>query len=298
MPKHTDGADRQRVLPPYVFDVEDITEWRGQDVVDADGERIGKLEEVYFDCETNEPGFGCVRGGLFGRRMRFVPLRSAAMGRDYVRVAFTRDQVRTSPAVATAGQLTGAEEIELLGHYGLEPRAGAGASDAIRYRTEAAAIGARAVDAPASGAPEAAPAVEPPATHGTREHPASDAAPGPGGRHGTPEPTAHPASDVAPGPGAPHGTSEPTAHPAGDAAPGSAPHGTSEPAAHPAGDADPEPGVVGDASQTPGRMPGSLPPPRADREAPPRADPEQSSLAARLEALERRVAALEARRGG
>ena len=36
--------------------VENITDWRGQDVLDVVGEKLGKLEEVYFDGETDLPG--------------------------------------------------------------------------------------------------------------------------------------------------------------------------------------------------------------------------------------------------
>ena len=36
--------------------VENITDWRGQDVVDPDGEKLGKLEQVYFDGETDDAG--------------------------------------------------------------------------------------------------------------------------------------------------------------------------------------------------------------------------------------------------
>ena len=45
----------------------DIGEWRGRELVDLTGERIGKLEDVYFDIETDEPQFGTVKEGFLGR---------------------------------------------------------------------------------------------------------------------------------------------------------------------------------------------------------------------------------------
>ena len=51
----------------------DIGEWHGKTLVDRDGERIGKLEDVYVDVETNEPMFGTVKEGLIGRHLTFVP---------------------------------------------------------------------------------------------------------------------------------------------------------------------------------------------------------------------------------
>ena len=35
--------------------VQNIAEWHGKDLVDRDGEKIGKLEDVYVDVETDEP---------------------------------------------------------------------------------------------------------------------------------------------------------------------------------------------------------------------------------------------------
>jgi hypothetical protein len=34
--------------------VENLGDWRGQEVVDPAGEKLGKLEEVYYDGETDE----------------------------------------------------------------------------------------------------------------------------------------------------------------------------------------------------------------------------------------------------
>ena len=33
----------------------DLAEWRGRELVDSSGKRIGKLEGVYYDVETDEP---------------------------------------------------------------------------------------------------------------------------------------------------------------------------------------------------------------------------------------------------
>jgi hypothetical protein len=40
---------------------ETIGEWHGKDLVDRNEEKIGKLEDVYVDVETNEPMFGTVK---------------------------------------------------------------------------------------------------------------------------------------------------------------------------------------------------------------------------------------------
>ena len=44
---------------------QNLAEWQGKDLVDRDGHKIGKLEDVYVDVETDEPMFGTVKEGLF-----------------------------------------------------------------------------------------------------------------------------------------------------------------------------------------------------------------------------------------
>ena len=59
---------------------QNIAEWHGKDLVDRDGEKIGKLEDVYVDVETDEPMFGTVKEGSFGRHLTFVPLSGLTIG--------------------------------------------------------------------------------------------------------------------------------------------------------------------------------------------------------------------------
>jgi sporulation protein YlmC with PRC-barrel domain len=47
-------------------------EWRGRDVVDSDGDKIGKLEEVYLDTDSGRPEWAAVNTGLFGMKQSFV----------------------------------------------------------------------------------------------------------------------------------------------------------------------------------------------------------------------------------
>ncbi len=54
-----------------------LAEWRGKDVLDNDGDKIGKLEDVYVDTESDEQLFGTVKEGFVSRHLTFVPLRDA-----------------------------------------------------------------------------------------------------------------------------------------------------------------------------------------------------------------------------
>jgi hypothetical protein len=97
-----------------------LLEWRGRNLNDANGERIGRLEEVYFDVDTDEPQFGTVKEGWLGRHFTFVPLVGAVVGPDNLQVAATVDEVKSAPNIAHEGdQLTAEEESVLYHHYRL-----------------------------------------------------------------------------------------------------------------------------------------------------------------------------------
>ena len=55
-----------------------VQHFRGHDLYDRDGEKIGAIEEIYLDAETNEPEWALVHTGLFGTKRTFVPLRDAS----------------------------------------------------------------------------------------------------------------------------------------------------------------------------------------------------------------------------
>jgi len=76
-----------------------ISEWQGRDLVDRDGERIGRLEDVYYDVETEEPQFGTVKEGLIARHLTFVPLGGATIGPDNLQVTVTKDQIKHAPSI-------------------------------------------------------------------------------------------------------------------------------------------------------------------------------------------------------
>ena len=81
-----------------MFEAGDIREWRGHDVVDAEGQKIGELEAVYVDTSTDLPSFGTVKIGIPTRhRLVFVPLDQATVGPGYLQVRYDRKQVKGCP---------------------------------------------------------------------------------------------------------------------------------------------------------------------------------------------------------
>ena len=102
------------------------------DLYDRDGDKIGTIDEIYLDKETNEPEWALVNTGLFGTKQH---LRAAARGdrRDGdLSVPFDKAQVKDAPSIDADGELSQPEEAELYRHYGLdysEPRSDTGLAE-------------------------------------------------------------------------------------------------------------------------------------------------------------------------
>jgi uncharacterized protein (TIGR02271 family) len=99
---------------------QEVTDWKGQKLVDQDGHKIGTVDEVYVDAETGRPEWLAVSKDLFGSRVSFVPLADAQRDGDDIRVPYTKDQVKDSPNADADGALSEDEESRLYRHYGLD----------------------------------------------------------------------------------------------------------------------------------------------------------------------------------
>ncbi len=95
-------------------------EWHGRMLVDRDGEKIGKLQDVYVDVETDEPQFATVKEGIIGRHLTFVPLGGIKVGPDVLEAAVSKQQVHDAPDIEQHGEeLSQADESRLYHHYEL-----------------------------------------------------------------------------------------------------------------------------------------------------------------------------------
>src|SRR5579862_7345823 len=81
-----------------------IAEWHGKMLVDSAGEKIGKLQDVYVDVETDAPQFATVKEGFISRHLTFVPLGGIAIGPDELQVAVTKAQVVSAPNIEQHGE--------------------------------------------------------------------------------------------------------------------------------------------------------------------------------------------------
>jgi uncharacterized protein YrrD len=94
-----------------------VAEWHGRTLIDRDGEKIGKLQDVYVDVETDEPQFATVKEGFFDRHLTFVPLGGVQIGPDELQVAVSKDRVRSAPDLEMHGEELSQEDESALYHH-------------------------------------------------------------------------------------------------------------------------------------------------------------------------------------
>jgi sporulation protein YlmC with PRC-barrel domain len=97
-----------------------MAEWHGKMLIDRNGERIGKLQDVYVDVETDAPQFATVKEGFFGRHLTFVPVGGMKVSPDGLQVAVSSELVKAAPNIEQHGEeLSQADESALYHHYEL-----------------------------------------------------------------------------------------------------------------------------------------------------------------------------------
>jgi hypothetical protein len=101
--------------------VERIEEWVGREALDAAGERVGKLDEVFYSTSSGDAVFAAVKSGLLGRHSSFVPLASASAGRDYVRLAYPKATIEDADSEIKGGDGVDRDSARRLGElYGVQ----------------------------------------------------------------------------------------------------------------------------------------------------------------------------------
>jgi uncharacterized protein (TIGR02271 family) len=98
-------------------EVTDAHELQGRTMVDREGDKIGKIDDVYEDRQSGRPEWALVNTGLFGSKKTFVPLHDAQPDGDDLRVPLEKARVKDAPSIEADGELSESEERELFTHY-------------------------------------------------------------------------------------------------------------------------------------------------------------------------------------
>ena len=95
-------------------------EWQGLTLLDRNNDKIGTIDELYMDEQSDKPEWALVNTGLFGTKSSFVPLAGASPSGSDVVADVDKQQVKDAPKVEPDGQLSEREEAELFRHYGVD----------------------------------------------------------------------------------------------------------------------------------------------------------------------------------
>lgn len=104
---------------------ESLADWRGKDVLDPGGDKLGKFEELYYDGQTDVPAFIAVKSGLMGKHLTLVPVVGATVTPDAVRVAHAKRQAKDAPSFDPDTELSAQDESDAYAYFGMT-YAGAG----------------------------------------------------------------------------------------------------------------------------------------------------------------------------
>ena len=108
----------------------------GGTVVGPDGDKIGKVSQVFLDDQTGNPEWVTVTTGLFGTAESFIPLTQASVRGDEIHVPYEKSQVKGAPRVDDSnGKLSETEEAELYRYYGLDYTSGYDTTDTTTTTT-------------------------------------------------------------------------------------------------------------------------------------------------------------------
>lgn len=131
-------------------------------VVDSDGQKIGKIEQIFLDDRTGEPAWTTVSMGLFGSSETFIPLDRAEKSEDQVQVPYSKDFAKDAPRVDAGGHLDPQQEQELYRYYEMSDQgqqgnraggAGGGAAGGAAAGAAGGAAGDRHNDNRSAGGP-------------------------------------------------------------------------------------------------------------------------------------------------
>jgi len=88
-------------------------------VIDNDGDTIGKVSAVFLDVENGKPEWAAVKTSLVGGHETLVPLANASATDTELTLPYTKDTIKNAPHRDPETQLTTQEEADLFRHYGV-----------------------------------------------------------------------------------------------------------------------------------------------------------------------------------
>jgi uncharacterized protein (TIGR02271 family) len=108
----------------------------GTTVTGRDGDKIGKVEEVYLDNASGQPEWVSVKTGLFGSNVSLIPLAQASQSGDTLTVPFDKAKVKDAPHHDPAAELSESDEADLYRYYGVTDTSASAQGTTAGYDTD------------------------------------------------------------------------------------------------------------------------------------------------------------------
>ncbi|MGH2626020.1 MAG: DUF2382 domain-containing protein [Anaerolineales bacterium] len=100
--------------------VQEIVALRGSTVYDNNGEKIGKVQDIYSHADGSAVWIG-LGTGFFGSKHAVVPVEGYVRAKDGIRVPYTKDTVKEAPEPSgrELQEISPTTENELFEYYGI-----------------------------------------------------------------------------------------------------------------------------------------------------------------------------------
>jgi uncharacterized protein (TIGR02271 family) len=102
-----------------IANVSDPSTLTGAAVQGTDGDKLGKIETVYLDNETDQPEWVAVKSGMFGGHVSLVPLAQGNWDGTALTVPFSKEAIEGAPHHDPDAALSPDDEDDLYRHYGM-----------------------------------------------------------------------------------------------------------------------------------------------------------------------------------
>ena len=96
---------------------QDVQQFIGRTAVDNEGNKVGKIGQVYLDERTGLPLWITVATGMLGTRQSFAPISGSRFDDEQVTLAVSKDLIKDAPSIDDDGQIDASEQEALYRHY-------------------------------------------------------------------------------------------------------------------------------------------------------------------------------------
>jgi uncharacterized protein (TIGR02271 family) len=95
----------------------DYASYQGKTVYGSDGDKIGKVADLYAEDTGDRASFATVKTGLFGSKSTFIPLDQAEARADGIVVPYTKEFVKNAPNIEDDAEISEQEEQAIWSYY-------------------------------------------------------------------------------------------------------------------------------------------------------------------------------------